>query len=179
MVKRIVFFDAVGTLWYPKTTRNTIDPGWVYRDKNTKDAVHEHFMLTPTARNTLQQLNHRGVICIIISAVTYPLYMSKVELAKTIKHFKLGNLIQEYHAVNMDGRSKAKLIERILKRLKIKKAQALMVGDSYWADYKFVREKGIEALLMDSEYQSSRAWQIRNAKHRVHKLEEIIKICKS
>lgn len=176
VVKRIVFFDATGTLWYPKATRNTIDPGWVHRDKKKKNNVHTHLMMTPTAKTTLKRLNHMGVKCIIISAAPYPLYKSKAQLAKIISHFGLSRLIQEYHTVNMvDGSSKAKLIERILRRLKIKKIEALMVGDGYWSDYKFVRKRGIPALLMNSEYQSSRAWQIRKAKHRVYKLGDIIK----
>jgi hydroxymethylpyrimidine pyrophosphatase-like HAD family hydrolase len=176
ITKKIIFFDATGTLWYPKTTRNNNDPGWVYRDAKTKATVHEHLIMLPTAKTTLKRLNRMGVRCVIVSAVPYPLYKSKAQLEKTIKHFGVGGLIWEYHTVNMvDGSSKAKLIERLLKKLKIKKNEALMVGDGYWPDYKFVRKRRIQALLMDSKYQNSRAWQIRKAKHRIYKLSEIIK----
>ena len=177
ITKRIVFFDATGTLWYPKTTRNNADPGWVYKDRKTRDVVHEHLIMSPTAKTTLERLNRMGIMCVIVSAVPYPLKKSKVQLENTIKHFGLSRLIQEYHAVNMvDGSSKAKLIEKLLKKLKINKNEALMVGDGYWQDYKFVRKRGIQALLVDSKYQNSRAaWQIRRAKHRIYKLNEIIK----
>ena len=31
-MKKVVFFDGDGTLWYPKTTKRTAAPHWVYLD---------------------------------------------------------------------------------------------------------------------------------------------------
>ncbi len=153
MNKKIVFFDATGTLWYPKITRNNTDPGWIYKDKHTQGNVHKHLILTPTTKTTLEYLNRTGILCMIISAVPYPLYKSRLQLGRTIIHFNLEKLIHAYYVVNMvDGSSKARLIERVLKKLKIKKTQALMIGDGYWQDYKFVRKRGIQALLVNSKY---------------------------
>ena len=158
ITKKIIFFDATGTLWYPKTTRNNEDPGWVYVNAKTKATVHEHLIMLPTAKTTLKRLNQMGIRCVIVSAVPCPLYKSMVQLEKIIKHFGVDRLLQGYYTVNMvDGSSKIKLIERLLKKLKIKKTEALMVGDGYWPDYKFVRKRGIQALLIDSKYQNSRA----------------------
>ena len=41
----------------------------------------------------------------------------------------------------------------ILKKRKIPKSKALMVGDSYRWDFKPAKENGIDALLIESEYE--------------------------
>ncbi len=179
MKKKIVFFDATGTLWYPKITKNDVDPGWVYKDKNTKYNLNEHLIMSHGAKDTLRHLNKIGIKCIVVSAVPYPLYKFKIELKKTIEHFGVSSLISEYHAVNMiDGSSKAKVILKVLKKYDVKKKEAVMVGDGYWQDYKFVRKVGVPALLVNSSYQNSRAWQIRKAKHRIYTIRDVIKYLK-
>ena len=35
--KKIVFFDGDGTLWYPKDTRHTEPPHWIYHEKRSLD----------------------------------------------------------------------------------------------------------------------------------------------
>jgi FMN phosphatase YigB (HAD superfamily) len=92
-----------------------------------------------------------GIKCIIVSAVTYPLHKSVIQLKKTVKHFGIVSLIDGCYVVNMvDGSAKAKVIARVLKKYKIRKKEALMIGDGYWQDYKFVRRMGIPALLVNS-----------------------------
>ena len=173
-MKKIVFFDATGTLWYPNT-KNDIDPGWVYKNERTRKNVNKHLIMSVGAKATLKRLNKMGIKCIIVSAVTYPLYKSMLQLKKTVKHFGLETLIYECCVVNMvDGSAKAKTITKILKKQKVKKKDALMVGDGYWQDYKFVKKMGISAFLVNSPYQNSRAWQIRKAKHRIYKITDVI-----
>ena len=56
MKKKIVFLDGAGTLWYPKATKRTQKPHWIYHDPETKDNYLEHLELTPRTKETLELL---------------------------------------------------------------------------------------------------------------------------
>lgn len=174
-MKKIIFFDADGTLWYPKKTRNSSNPGWIYENPKIMQP-YLHLILTPTTMATLRRLKKTGVRCVIISATPYPLHSAKANLEKKLRHLHLHRIIDGYYLVNMrDGAGKAKRIIRTLKDLGIKKSEALMIGDSYWADYKYPRANGIDALLFNSEFQNSRAWQVRKAKYKIYKMSDILR----
>src|SRR3712207_9020349 len=49
-------FDGDGTLWYPRATRRTKKPWWVYTDVETKGNYLQHLALTPMAVETLRAL---------------------------------------------------------------------------------------------------------------------------
>ena len=36
VMKKIIFFDGDGTLWYPKETKHKRNPVWIYKDKTIK-----------------------------------------------------------------------------------------------------------------------------------------------
>lgn len=149
--KKIIFFDADGTLWYPIQTKYTVKPHWLYKDKSIKD-YHPHLMLIPTVESTLRKLKKMGIITVILS--THP--HEKVEayrlLNKKVKYFKLEDLFTEVHATREYHQSKGEYILEILKRLNIPKTKALMIGDNYVWDYKPARGIGVDALLMESDY---------------------------
>lgn len=149
--KTIIFFDGDGTLWYPIKTKHTVKPHWLYNDKSIKDP-HPHLMLIPGVESTLKKLKKLGVITVILS--THP--HEKVEayklINKKVTHFNLEELFTEVHATREYHASKGEYIAEILKRLKIPKTKALMIGDNYPWDYKPVRSIGVDALLVESDY---------------------------
>ncbi len=174
MKKKIVFLDAIGTLWYPKLTQNYADPGWVFKNKWTKNNPIRYMTLTPGVKPALIRLKKLGIKLVIISAITHESH--KVGLKKLMKRFKIYDLIDEYHTVGyIDGSAKAKKIEHVLKRLGLKKSQALMVGDFYWRDYKHVKERGIDAILFHSEFQNARWPQTARVKKRIRNLKNVLK----
>jgi FMN phosphatase YigB (HAD superfamily) len=55
-MKKIIFFDADGTLWYPKATKRNKHPVRLYKDKRYKRHT-DHLELTPKTLETLNKLN--------------------------------------------------------------------------------------------------------------------------
>lgn len=155
--KKIIFFDGDGTLWYPRATKHTVKPHWIYKDKVIKNR-HKHIMLlqdlmlTPTVKSTLKELKAKGIITIILSTHPHSKKEAYEILNDKVKYFNLGNLFTEVHATREYHESKGEYIAEILKRLHIPKAQALMVGDNYPWDYKPARSIGVDALLVESDY---------------------------
>lgn len=149
--KRIIFFDADGTLWYPIKTKHTILPHWLYLDKNIKDK-HPHLMLIPTVISTLRKLKKLGIITIILSTHPHEKEEAYRILNKKVKYFKLEEMFTEVHATREYHASKGEYITEILKRLNIPKTKALIVGDNYKWDYKPARSIGVDAVLMKSDY---------------------------
>jgi FMN phosphatase YigB (HAD superfamily) len=163
-MKKIIFFDATGTLWYPKRTKNMEDPGWPHRNNSTYAGVLPHMTLTPHAKETLLKLKRMKIRLVVVSAVPKPNGSGDIENA--MAYFGLDNIFDEIHAVGMNvkGGAKGPEIVSILKRLRIPKKYALMVGDAYWADYRLVRDRGVDAVLFYSEWQRSirpNAWRVK------------------
>ncbi len=149
--KKIIFFDADCTLWYPIKTKHTEKPHWLYRDKNIKD-VHDHLMMIPGMVTMLRKLKNQGVITIILSTHPHKKEEAYSIINKKIEYFKLEGLFTEVHATREYKASKGEYILEILKRLKIPKNKALMIGDNYEWDYKPARAVGVDALLVESLY---------------------------
>ena len=167
--KRIIFFDADGTLWYPIKTKHTVLPHWLYLDKTIND-YHKHLTLLPTAETTLRKLKELGIKTIILSTHPHKKEEAYSILGKKVKHFKLEDFFTEVHATREYHKSKGEYIIKILKKLKIPKSRALMIGDNYLWDYKPARDVGVDALLMKTDYMK------RDKRLKViGKLEEIIK----
>lgn len=149
--KTIIFFDGDGTLWYPIKTKHTVKPHWVYVDKNVKDPLL-HLMLIPTVESTLRKLKKMGIVTVILSTHPHEKAEAYKLINKKVEHFNLGELFTEVHATREYHASKGEYITEILKRLKIPKTKALMIGDNYPWDYKPARNIGVDALLVESDY---------------------------
>ncbi len=149
--KKIIFFDADGTLWYPTKTKHIRKPHWLYEDKSIKD-YYPHLMMIPTVESTLKKLKKMGMITIILSTHPHEKKEAYRIINKKVRHFNLQNLFTEIHATREYHESKGEYIVEILKRLNIPKCRALMVGDNYLWDYKPAREVGVGALLVESDY---------------------------
>lgn len=165
-----MFFDADGTLWYPKKTKHTVLPHWLYLDKSIKNH-HPHLTLIPGVEKILTRLKKMGIITVILSTHPHEIDEAYKILNKKVRYFKLEDLFTEVHATREYYESKGEYIIEILKRLKIPKTKALMVGDNYKYDYKPARLVGIDALLVESDYmkKDKRLKVVKN-------IEDILKI---
>lgn len=165
-MKRIVFFDGDGTLWYPKKTKWLQKPHWVY--KKYKNFKH-HLILTPTTISTLRALRRKKILVVLLSTHPHPPREADVVLKNKVLHFKLDGYFDRTIATRNLPSSKTQYILRVLKKLSIPKAQALMVGDSYKWDYLPARQAGIDAVLLDSKYRKEDN-KARNVKHVIKNL---------
>jgi len=64
------------------------------------------------------------------------------------------------------------VIARVLKRPKLPKSSALMVGDSYVWDYLAAKKVGIDGLLMDTIYLNKSARQV---KRKIKNIDEVLR----
>jgi len=127
MKKKIIFFDGDGTLWYPKKTKYTKHPVWLYKDKRFKNHIN-HLIMTPSALSTIKKLKQMGIIIIVLSTHPYPPKQADAIINRKIKHFELGELFDEVHATREYSGSKGKFMLKILKERQIPKSKALMAS---------------------------------------------------
>ncbi len=151
MKKKIIFLDGDGTLWYPKKTKRTVKPHWVYHDAETKDNYLEHLELTPNAKDTLEKLSARGIYLVIISANPYAEDIAIAEIKDRLNYFGITSLfysIRSSPGDNPDG--KASVLLEIIEKLGLEKEDALMIGDSYFYDYEAIKKVGVDAFWIEN-----------------------------
>ncbi|OGL66742.1 hypothetical protein A2856_03180 [Candidatus Uhrbacteria bacterium RIFCSPHIGHO2_01_FULL_63_20] len=165
--KRIVFFDGDGTIWYPKSTKRTRKPHWIYSDTKIGRNHLDHLVLTPTTVPTLKKLRRSGVVLILISTHPHPPKEADEFLKGKMRHLDVERLFDAYYAARDYPEGKGELIVRILKRQGILKSQALMVGDSYRYDYLSAKNVGVEALLIRTPYTAPEGKRVRRTIHHV------------
>jgi len=151
-MKKIVFFDADGTLWYPKKTKYKEKPRWVYLLPGGLKEHKKHFIIIPTVLATLRKLRKMGIVTVLLSTHPFPPKVAAAMIKEKVKHFKVKELFDEVHATRDHYESKGEFMVRILKKRKIPKSQALMVGDNYRWDYRSAKIAGIDAVLIESDY---------------------------
>jgi HAD superfamily phosphatase (TIGR01681 family) len=152
MTKRIIFFDADGTLWYPHATKRASHPVWLYLDEQLKHSYLEHLSLTPQAVETLKLLRENGIMTIILSTHPHEAAEAAHRLSEKVQHFELTEFFDEVHATTENHEAKAEKMLEILKRYNLTKDDALMVGDSYVWDYAPAQSIGVDAVLVNSDY---------------------------
>lgn len=152
MKKKIIFFDGDGTLWYPKATKRTQKPHWIYHDELTKDHYLDHLELTPGTKEVLELLHKRGIYLVVISANPHTQEVAEAEIRERIDYFGLNSLFYTYRASEGDDPlGKVAIILEIIKVLGFDKKDALMVGDSYFYDYHAPKEAGIDAFFIENK----------------------------
>lgn len=173
--KKIIFFDGDGTIWYPRASKRSKAPHWIYSDEKIGDNYLEHLTLTPSALVSLKKLRKLGIILILFS--TYPHSAKEADILQKvkIKHFKLEEIFDDFYTSRDKRSGKGEAIVRILRKKHIPKSQALMVGDSYRFDYLSTKKVGIDALLIKSAYMKhpSRGRKIQNT---IGGLGDLVKI---
>ncbi len=150
--KKIIFFDADGTIWYPKSTKREEDPQWIYFDKKVGNNYLKHLVLTPAALVFLKKLKRLGIILVLLSTFPHPPKEADIILKGRVKHFKLEKLFDDFYTSRDNPEGKGKVILKVLRKKHIPKSHALMVGDSYRFDYLSAKKIGVDALLIKSEY---------------------------
>lgn len=152
MGKRIIFFDGDGTIWYPKKTKRSVRPFWIYSDSRIGKDHLDHLMLIPRTLSVLKRFRKKGIRLVIVSTHPHPPKEADLLLHGKVKHFKLDSIFDEWHTSRDVPGGKGKKMVQVLKRLGIPKRKALMVGDSYRFDYLAARAVGIDALLFKTPY---------------------------
>lgn len=173
-MKTIIFFDGDGTLWYPKTTKRTVKPHWVYTDPATAKDPLAHLVLTPTARETLEELRARGKQLVLLSTHPHEPEEAHRLLMQKAEHFQLGSLFDEIHAARPYAASKGEIMRAVLERRGIAKECALMVGDTYDWDFKIARQFGIDAVLIESTYRQEHA-EAKQVFQAISELSELLR----
>ncbi|MBT4377156.1 HAD family hydrolase [archaeon] len=171
MKKEIIFFDGDGTLWYPKKTKYSRHPVWLYLDKRFKNHT-THLTIIPSVISTLKKLKEKGIITILLSTHPHPPREAKTIIDHKIRYFKLEKFFDGIHATRPIKNSKGKFILKILKKRNIQKSKALMVGDSYEWDYKPAKDAGVDATLIESKYEKHQD----KAEKRIKNIKEILKL---
>jgi phosphoglycolate phosphatase-like HAD superfamily hydrolase len=151
MKKKIVFLDGDGTLWYPKTTKRTKKPHWIYHDPETKDNYLEHLELTPRTKETLETLRKKEIYLVVLSANPYAEEVAIKEMKERLEYFGLSSLFYAYRSSSGDDpNGKASIMLEILSSLGLGKEDALMVGDSYFYDYLAAKNIGVDAFFIEN-----------------------------
>jgi|SRR3989344_4664557 len=171
--KKVIFFDGDGTLWYPKKTKYSKHPVWVYKDRRIKDYLN-HIVMIPSVLSVIKKLKQMGIITVILSTNPSPPEIADIHIKHKVKHFKLDGLFDEVYATRPYPESKVEFMLKILKRRKIKKSNALMIGDSYKWDYEPAKNNGIDALLIKSKYMHEHE-AVKSVKRKINKLSDLLK----
>ena len=152
MKKKIIFFDGDGTLWYPKATKRTRKPHWVYHDEQAKDSYLGHLELTPGTKEVLSTLHERGVYLVVISAHPSVEDIALAEIKEKLDYFEISDYFYAYRASEgSNPQGKVAIMEEVIEKLNLTKDDAIMVGDSYFYDYLAPKEAGIDALFIQNE----------------------------
>ncbi len=154
-MKKIIFFDGDGTLWYPKKTKFNEKPWWVYNDSKTKLNPNKHQILMPDVRKSLGKLKSKGIILVAISTQPQSTKAKRdANLINKLRYFKIEKFFDDIISSKIianhskpDTKDKSMLF--ILKKRNIPKSQALMIGDSYMHDYLPARKIGIDCVLIE------------------------------
>lgn len=151
-MKKVIFFDGDGTLWYPKSTLWTRKPHWVYLDKAVTDPVAE-FVTTPRAIETLALLGQRGIKRVLLSTSPLPEEEAIMHRIRVTQHVEINHLLDDVQVAPDYPEGKGERITALLEQYRLQKEDALMVGDMFRWDYKSAQEVGVEALLIKTDYQ--------------------------
>ena len=133
-----IFLDAEGTLYVPKGGRSR----WVFWADPTPEAALEFFELDDGVYEALHQLRSQADTICLVSRNTEDI------LSVLLKKFGIGDFFDK---IMLNG-DKGKQIERYLRQNGLKKGESLMVGDMPSLDLYPVKRVGIEAVLVDREY---------------------------
>jgi magnesium-dependent phosphatase-1 len=169
MKKKIVFFDADGTLWWPRDTKHTKHPVWVYRQYEIEEA-RSKFVLVPGIRTVLKELRKKGIKTIVLSTNPHSKKIANELIRESVRYHGLQDLFDEVYATRGDPKSKGEYILRILKKYGLRKKDSLMVGDSYLWDYSSARTVGVDSLLIETDHMG----QGSRVKRKIKNVREIL-----
>lgn len=152
-MKKVLFFDGDGTLWYPRNTRRTIPPHWVYFDPTTAQNPWVEFISTPTATETLVRLGELHVKRVLLSTSPLPEEEAIMSRIKAVQQVDVHHLLDDIQIAPDYPSGKGERMTELLKVYGLQAEDALMIGDTFQWDYQAAQDIGIDALLIRSEYQ--------------------------
>lgn len=177
-MKKIIFLDGDGTLWYPKSTKYSKHPVWIWREhRNNLKKVKEKLVAIPTVRETLRKLKKRGIKLIVLSTNPYTQKLANERIWNILKHLKLDKFIDEVYGTKEHVESKGEYILKILRKYKISKKYALMVGDTYEWDYNSAKKVGVDAVLIKHNYPKFHPYTKR-IKKKITRMSDLLKLLK-
>lgn len=150
--KEIIFFDGDGTLWYPSETKRTKAPFWIYGLNESLEQYYKRLALDSDTLGVISNIKRNNIKVILLSTHPQPKGEAIKILEHKVQHLGLSGMFDEIHATDETRTSKGEYITKILKKYKIPKSRALMIGDNYRWDYKPAKDVGVDALLIESEY---------------------------
>ena len=171
---KILFFDADGTLWYPKKTKRESNPKWIHRDTTIHD-VRKHLMLAPDVFSTLSKLKKTNIKLVVLSVSPLPAKKAKERLVNNLNHFKILKFFDNVYATQVYVESKGEHILKILKRYHLKKSEALMIGDIYAWDFSSASKVGVKCFLFEHRY-DPQPHQYNKVKTKLKDFKDILKI---
>ena len=133
-----IFLDAEGTLYVPKNGRSR----WEFWADPSPENAEEFFELDAGVEEALRRLRKKAHTLGLVS------WNSEPVLRALLRKFKL----REYFDCILINGDKGKRIESYLARNGLRKEEAIMVGDMPKLDLYPVRKAGIDAILVDREY---------------------------
>lgn len=152
MKKKILFFDADGTLWYPKQTKREKNPIWIHIEIKKISNIRKNLILVPRVVKTLTEIEKMGIKMVVLSASPLPPREAQKRLRGTLKKFGILHFFNEVHATKPYIESKGEYMLKIIKKYGLKKSQALMIGDIYLWDFSSAKKVGIKAVLFEHKY---------------------------
>jgi phosphoglycolate phosphatase-like HAD superfamily hydrolase len=135
---RHIFLDAEGTLYVPKNGRSR----WYFWARPTPEDAVEFFELDRGVIQALERLRSDADTLCLVSLNTEPV------LNAVLDHFGLRRF---FDAIMVNG-DKGKRISRFLNERGLNKEDSLMVGDTPSLDLYPVQKAGINAILVDRDY---------------------------
>ena len=127
-------------------------PDWLYAKYPKPKDYLKHLVLTPSILTVLKKLKKRGIIVVALSTHPHSRQEADIRMQGRIKHLKLGKIFDEIYTARPYIWGKGKVMLSILRKKKIPKSKALLVGDSYIYDYRSAKTAGIECLLITTPY---------------------------
>ena len=174
-MKKVIFFDGDGTLWYPKTTKRTVAPHWVYLDHSIADP-YALFIPTPTVVETLERLGEMKIKRVLLSTSPLPEEEAIMSRIRASKHIDIHHLLDDIQVAPEYIEGKGERITALLKKYNLNPEDALMVGDTFGWDYKSAQDVGVEGLLIKSDYQKEFMQELPKDRIITHLKEVIEKV---
>ena len=135
---RHLFLDAEGTLYVPKGRRSR----WEFWADPSPEAALDFFELDAGVKEALRSLRSQVDTMCIVSRNTEPI------LKAVLGRYGLSELFDD---ILLNG-DKGKKIARYLRERGLRKEESIMVGDMPTLDLYPVRRAGIDAVLVDRDY---------------------------
>ncbi|MFH0927746.1 MAG: HAD-IA family hydrolase [Candidatus Micrarchaeota archaeon] len=151
-MKKIIFFDGDGTVWRLRPGTLFKHPVDAWKKSRSSEEARGHFEVPDSHIRILRLLRDSGIYLVILSTSPHTKRYANKKLTETVRHFKLDRIFNEIHAADDYPGSKGEHMLRILLKRRIKKKEALMVGDSQKWDYSPAKKVGIDALLLRRSY---------------------------